>query len=226
MERYDRHHKLIGENEFKKIQSAKIAVVGSGGLGSTVLQLLARIGFGEIHHWDYAILDLPDLNRQILYDTKDLGKKKATIAKEKLEKINPNIKIFSYDEKLEETSKIPEVDLVIDCLDNFKSRLVLDKLFFEKGVAIIHAGVFRYIGQVTAFIPGKTRNYADTFGIERDPKEVTIKEVFPSIVTTLASLQVNEAVKYVTKRFDKMLINKLLVVDLFNNSFDTIELEQ
>lgn len=225
MERYDRHHKLIGEKEFEKIQAARVAVVGSGGLGSTVLQLLTRIGFGEIHHWDYAILDAPDLNRQILYDTEDLGKTKILAAKEKLKKINPDIKIFSYNEKLEETSKIPEVDLVIDCLDNFKSRLVLDKLFFDRGVAIIHAGVFRYIGQITAFVPGKTLNYAQTFGIERDPKEVTIKEVFPPIVTTLASLQVNEATKFITGRFDKMLINKLLVVDLFNNSFDTIELE-
>jgi len=224
MLRYDRHHELIGENEFSKIRTSRIAVVGSGGLGSTVLQLLARIGFGEIHHWDYAILDLPDLNRQILYTHADLGKKKAVVANEKLKEINPDIKIFSYDEKLTEDSKIPQVDLVIDCLDNFKSRLVLDQVFFDKGIPIIHAGVFRYIGQITCFIPGKTKNYGCTFGIDEDPKEVTIKEVFPSIVTTLASLQVNEATKFITGRLDKMLINKVLVVDLFNNSFDTIEL--
>lgn len=224
MLRYDRHLQLIGEKDFKKIQASSVAVVGSGGLGSTVLQLLARIGFGKIHHWDYASLDLPDLNRQILYTTEDLGKKKTDAANEYLKKINPDIEIFSYHEKLDFDSGVPQVDLVIDCLDNFKSRLVLDKLFFDKGITVIHAGVFRYIGQITVFVPGKTENYSKTFGIENDPKEVEIKEVFPSIVTTLASLQVNEAVKFVTGRLDKMLINKLLVIDLFNNSFDTIEL--
>ncbi len=224
MDRYNRHSELIGKIDFHKIKISKIAVVGSGGLGSTVLQLLARIGFGEIHHWDYAILDLPDLNRQILYNPKDIGKPKVEIANQKLKEINPDIAIFSYNEKLDENTNVPKVDLVIDCLDNFKSRLVLDKVFFDKGVPIIHAGVFRYIGQITAFVPGKTLNYAQTFGMESDPKEITIKEVFPSIVTTLASLQVNEATKYITGRIDKMLINKILVVDLFNNSFDTIEL--
>jgi len=224
MERYSRHSELIGKLDFQKIKNSKIAVIGSGGLGSTVLQLLARIGFGEIHHWDYAILDLPDLNRQILYTSLDIGKPKALLANQKLKEINPEIKIFSYNEKLDEHTKIPKVDLVIDCLDNFKSRLVLDKVFFDKGVPVIHAGVFRYIGQITALIPGKTQNYAETFGMESDPKEITIKEVFPSIVTTLASIQVNEAAKYITGRTDKMLINKILVVDLFNNSFDTIEI--
>ncbi len=223
--RYQRHQKLIGETEFSKIQKCKIAVAGSGGLGSNVLQLLARIGFGEIHHWDYAIVDLPDLNRQILYDTNDLGKEKIEVAKEKLKIINPDIKIHSYNSKLSNKTIIPDIDLVIDCLDSFGDRLILENIFFNKGIPIIHAAVSKYYGQITSLIPNKTKSYSHIFSIDEYTEESDIKEVFPSIVTILASLQVSEAVKYISEEYDKMLINKLLFVDLFDNSFTEINLQ-
>ncbi|HAG17379.1 MAG TPA: thiamine biosynthesis protein ThiF [Bacteroidales bacterium] len=221
---YDRHISLFSKEEFELIRNAKIAVAGSGGLGSTVLQLLARIGFGTIYFWDCALVDLPDLNRQLLYKTNDLGKKKTEAALNELKLINPNLNLIGFAEKLEKSSIVPEVDLVIDCLDNFDSRLSLDYLFFERGVPIIHGSVFMEMGQVTTLLPGKTPNYQDTFGVEGDQEENEIKSVFPPIVTIVASMQVSEATKYISNRHDLLLLNKLMIINLKKNQFELFPL--
>ncbi|RLD37213.1 MAG: HesA/MoeB/ThiF family protein [Bacteroidetes bacterium] len=224
MNRYERHIPLYSKEEFIRIRKAKIAVAGSGGLGSTVLQLLARIGFGTIHFWDDAVLDAPDLNRQILYKTTDIGKTKTTAALAELKEINPEIKYFAHQEKLNALTKIPDVDLVIDCLDTFSSRLILDQLFFANNIPIIHGSVFKHMGQVTTLFPTKTENYQYTFGIDNKSEEQQEKTVFPPIVTTIASLQVSEAVKCINKSFNQMLLNKLLIINLKENKFETIPL--
>lgn len=224
MNRYQRHRSLYSEEEFARIQNAKVAVAGSGGLGSTVLQLLARIGIGTIHFWDDAYLDLPDLNRQILYKPSHLGQLKTESALVELKEINPDIKLIAHTERLQPETNAPKVNLVIDCLDTFASRLVLDKLFFSKGIPIVHGSVFKEMGQLTTFFPGKTDNYQSVFGIEDQPEEYIEKTIFPATVTTLASLQVTEAVKCITLRYDQMLLNKLLMVNLKKNKFEILPL--
>jgi len=224
MDRYQRHRPLYSEEEFTQIRKARIAVAGSGGLGSTVLQLLARIGFGTIHFWDNAVLDIPDLNRQILYKTTHLGQAKTTAALAELKEINPDLNYIAHKERLNPKSKVPDVDLLIDCLDSFHSRLHLDSLFFDKGIPIIHGSVFKEMGQLTTLFPGKTENYHSTFGIDHQAEEQEEKTIFPPMVTTLASLQVTEAVKCITKQYDQMLFNKLLIVNLKKNQFEVLPL--
>lgn len=224
MQIYQRHIPLYSKDEFRKIQNTTVAVLGCGGLGSTVLQLLCRMGVGTIHFWDPAVLDEPDLNRQMLYNQTHLGRKKAEIAKEVLHEINPTIQLYAYTSAIGVDSKIPRVDLAFDCLDTFSARLNLDQLFFSKDIPVIHASVFEDMGQLTSFVPGKTENYRNTFGIDSDSKEMQSKTVFPPIVTTMASLQVNEAIKYITGKQEQMLLNKLLVIHLGKNQFDLIPL--
>lgn len=224
MDRYQRHIPLYSEDEFAQIRKARIAVAGSGGLGSTVLQLLARIGFGTIHFWDDAVLDAPDLNRQILYKTTHLGQAKTTAALAELKEINPDLNYIAHEERLNPKTEIPDVDLVIDCLDSFHSRLHLDALFFDKDIPIIHGSVFKEMGQLTTLFSGKTENYQSTFGIDNQAEEQEEKTIFPPIVTTLASLQVAEAVKCITKQYDQMLLNKLLIVNLKKNQFEVLPL--
>lgn len=224
MNRYQRHIPLYSEAEFARIRKAKIAVAGSGGLGSTVLQLLARIGFGTIHFWDNAILDIPDLNRQILYKTTHLGLHKTDAALAELKEINPDINYFAHKEKLNAQTNIPKLDLIIDCLDSFQSRLHLDTLFFSKGIPIIHGSAFKEMGQITTLFPGRTENYQSTFGLENQPEEQIEKTIFPPIVTTIASMQVAEAVKCITGQYEQMLINKLLIVNLRKNQFEILPL--
>ncbi len=225
MERYQRHKPLYSEEEFRRIRNAKVAVAGCGGLGSTVLQLLARIGFGTIHFWDYGHLDSPDLNRQLLYKPAHLGELKIAVALSELKEINPELNYIPHFEKISIHSKIDrKIDLVIDCLDSFASRLVLDKLFFAHGIPIIHGSAFKEKGQITSLIPKKTANYQKTFGLEDTPEEEACKTIFPPTVTTTASIQVSEAIKYLNKQYDSMLINKVLTLDMRENKFETISL--
>ncbi|KAF2956468.1 HesA/MoeB/ThiF family protein [Marinitoga sp. 38H-ov] len=220
MERYSRHINLY--NNFSKIRESKILVAGAGGLGSNVLQHLVRLGIGEIYIYDDGVVDMPDLNRQILYTPKDLGKEKVFVAKERLLGINPDIEIHIFNEKIMENTELPDVDVAIDCFDNFKSRKILDKKIHEKNIPLIHGGVERFYGQVTDIIPGKTKKLIDILGDIEDTDEV--KLVTPYAVSIIASLQVSEAMKIIFEDYKNALLNKILVVDLLFNNFDILEL--
>lgn len=222
---YARHMNLLGEMKFNKISKASVMVAGAGGLGSTVLTLLVRLGIGTIHFFEFTEIDLPDLNRQLLYNSENIGAGKCGIALENLKKINPNIEIIAHCEKITENTEIPKVDLVFDCLDNFTSRYILDDLIFSKGIPMIHAGVSAYFGQLTVIIPGKTECLRKTIPLDAGKFDKKIdKEIFPPVVTTVASLQVSEGVRYLTGDFKNLLFGKILIIDLLSNSFDIIQL--
>lgn len=225
MNLYSRHIQLFEPDDFTKINNTKILVAGAGGLGSTVLQLLTRYGFGEIHIFEDAIVDLPDLNRQVLYNTYDLGKTKTSCAYEILRKINPDIEIHTHTELIGQNTKPPTVDIVIDCVDNYQGRIDIDNLFFKNGIPVIHAGAESFFGQITTLIPGKTKSYCDTFNITSNHKTLDIpKDIFPPVVTLLASLQVSEAIKLCLGKYENLYINKIFTVDLYHNAFDIIKL--
>jgi len=225
MEIYSRHIDLLGETEFAKICKASVMVAGAGGLGSMVLNLLVRLGIGTIHFFEFSEIDSPDLNRQILYNSENIGDKKCKIAFENLKKINPKIDIIAHCEKITEKTEIPDVDLVFDCLDNFTSRYILDDLIFPKAIPMIHAGVSAYFGQLTVIIPGKTECFRKTISVDAALFDKKIdKEIFPPVVTCVASLQVSEGVKYLTGDFNNLLCGKILAVDLLSNTFDIIQI--
>lgn len=221
MERYSRHIALY--NDFEKIKKAKILVAGAGGLGSNVLQNLVRLGIGEIYIYDDGIIDMPDLNRQILYTHEDLGKEKVYVAREKLMEINPDVKVHIHNERIAEKTELPDVDIVIDCFDNFESRKILDKKIHEKNIPLIHGGVERFYGQITDIIPGKTKSLNDILGDVKDTDE--IKLVAPYTVSIIASIQVSEAMKILFEDYENALLNKLLIIDIYFNNFDVIELK-
>lgn len=225
MEIYSRHFELLGEIKFAKISKASVMVAGAGGLGCTVLNLLARLGIGTIHFYEFAEIDSPDLNRQILYNSENIGNPKCKIALENLKKINPSVNIIAHCEKITKKTEIPKVDLVFDCLDNFTSRYILDDLIFPKGIPMVHAGVSMYFGQLTVIIPGKTECFRKTISVDAAKFDKKInKEIFPPVVTTIASLQVSEGIKYLTEDFNNLLYGKILIIDLLSNSFDTIKI--
>ena len=220
MQVFERHRKLMGDC-FERVRKKSVLVAGLGGLGSTTSQLLVRLGFKKLIIVDPKEVDELDLNRQILYDKKDLGRKKVEVAKEKLERIS-DVEIVALDKKIDENFELPKVDVVVDCLDNFSSRFVLEKKAFEKGIPLVHGGVKGYGGQVTVIYPHKTKTLSEIFGdLEDDP---TPPQVFPPTVVLVASIQASEAVKVICGDEDGSLMNRLLVVDLSINSFDTIYL--
>jgi len=225
MDRYDRHKGLFGEEAFACIRKSRILVAGVGGLGSTVLQLLARGGIGIIYIYDYACVDLPDLNRQLLYDLSHVGRPKVEAACTVMKAIDPDVCIVPSREKISRETAMPVVDFAIDCLDTFADRFVLDEVFFKRGIPLIHGGVDGFFGQVTTLIPGKTQGFQELFGNEQPSEERNIpRQIFPPAVTAVASVLASEAFKLASGKTGDLLAGKMLTLDFLSNSFEIIHL--
>lgn len=217
---FERHEELLGDC-FERIRNSKILIAGVGGLGSTVAELAVRTGFKDIYLVDYKEVDEPDLNRQILYTKNDIGMKKLDVAEKKLREIS-DVNITKIRKKINEEFEIPDVDIVIDCLDNFKTRYILEEKAFQRRIPFVHGGVKGYAGQVTVVYPHKTKRLRDIFGEIED--DLNPPQVFPPIVTLVGSIQLSETVKVLCGDEDGSLMNRLLVVDLSINTFDVIYL--
>lgn len=148
-EKYVRQIMLFGEEGQKKLRKAKIFVAGAGGLGSPISTYLAIAGIGKIILADFDSVELSNLNRQFLHHEKDVGREKIKSAEEKLLSLNPEIKIETIRERITEEnadSVVPSCDLIIDALDNFDTRHVLNRLAVERNIPLVHGAVSGYRG--------------------------------------------------------------------------------
>jgi molybdopterin/thiamine biosynthesis adenylyltransferase len=218
---FTRHLPLIGEDGLKKLLNSTVLVAGAGGLGTVVLQILVRSGVGKIYVIDHGIVDEPDLNRQILYNRTHLGKAKVEVVSEELRKIR-DVEIIPQRETIDENFKIPdEVDIVVDCLDNFYGKFLLNDLCVIANKPFVHAGISGFYGQITIVIPG------ETFNLREMMRNIPLEKTggLPVIATApfiLGTLEANEVIKFLTGK-GVLLKNKILVVDLLNNDFQTVE---
>lgn len=222
--RYDRNIlvKQIGEKGQKKLLQTKILICGAGGLGSTVLANLAGAGIGTIGIIDYDNVEISNLNRQHIHKTKNMGISKVESAKNWIEEFNPEIVVNTYYTKLDEKNYpniITEYDLIIDCFDSFKSKFLLNKIAVQTGKVLIHGGVSEFFGQVTTIIPGET---ACLSCILTEEDTQVSKGVISPIVSTIASIQSIEAIKYILNMGDR-LENKLLCFDGLKMEFKIIK---
>src|SRR5512136_2298236 len=135
--RYDRQIKLFGTEGQEKLKKSKVFIAGAGGLGSPISIYLAAAGVGKIVLVDKDVVELSNLNRQILYVEKDVGSSKALSAQEKLRDMNSDISIEAFPEILEENNVsrlVGDADLIIDAMDNFATRYLLNKIALEKRI--------------------------------------------------------------------------------------------
>ena len=160
LERYARHLAITGWeiHTQNSLNNAHVFVAGAGGLGSPLLLYLAAAGIKNFTICDYDIVSVSNLNRQILYGETDTGKSKVLKASEKLTKIDKRIQVQILETPLntEMQSIAAKTDLIIDCLDNFKGRFILNDIAIKTGKPFIHAGVSEYYGQITFIVPGET----------------------------------------------------------------------
>ncbi len=211
MARYSRH---IAIPEFnlegqKKLKAAKVLVIGSGGLGSPVLLYLAAAGVGHIGIVDFDVVDDTNLQRQVLFNTDDIGQSKATTAREKLLKLNPYIKIKVYDTAFTKDNAlelIQEYDVVADGTDNFPTRYLVNDTCVLAGKVNVYASIFRFEGQVSVFNylqkdGSRGANYRDLFpeppppGLVPSCAEGGVLGVLPGII---GSMQASEVIKIIT----------------------------
>ena len=218
-----RQNPLFNEKEQQKLKNMVAFIAGVGGLGTNQAQQLQRIGIKKIYLYDHDIISESNLNRQIFYGKDDISKSKVKVAKKHLDIFNLRTKIEISEEKITSDLELPEdVDIIFDALDNFQSRFELEKIANENNLPLIHGGVESWYGQITSIIPNKTVSLKEVFSDTLKESEES-SPVFSPVVTTIASLQIIEGIKVYLNR-DDILLNKLLIIDLKNNSIDTVKL--
>jgi molybdopterin/thiamine biosynthesis adenylyltransferase len=217
MDMFSRQIPLIKKECQEKLHESSVFVAGIGGLGGYVTNHLVRLGIGKLYICDYDIVDESNIHRQILYNLKDVGKLKVKVAKEKLLNIGTNCKIISIKDRINEGFKIPDVDVIVDCLDNAKSKIILSEVAKEKNMYFVHGGVSKYFGQISV-IKGRSLNEIMEFGNNEE------KEILPTVVSSVASIQVNEILKILCSK-GNLLLNKIMFVDMLNYDFSIVEVQ-
>ena len=226
-ERYERQIIMpgFGEKAQEKLSKASVVILGLGGLGSVVSIYLTVAGIGYMRLVDIDKVEESNLNRQILYDEKDIGKWKAEIAEKKLRDVNSGIDIEGLREEVNNSNiydLIDDVDLVIDCLDNFETRFIVNKAVVDLEKPMIHGACRGFSGQVTTIIPRKTPCLKCVFRGNIYGKD---KSIIGTTAGVIGLIEATEAIKYVTK-IGNLLAGTMLVYDARDLVFEKIEIER
>jgi len=225
--RYNRQIILSGwgEEGQKKVKQATVFIAGAGGLGSPVAIYLAAAGVGRLRICDFGEPELSNLNRQVLHNEEDIGKNKALSAKETIAKINPHIKVENLPDKIEGENIAQLVDdahIIVDCMDNFPTRHILNEYAVKVRLPFVHAGVFGMSGQITFIHTPETPCLYCVF--PGSPPS----EVFPIVGATagvIGTLEALEVLKYLTGK-GSLLKNRMLYWDGELMTFQEIALQK
>ncbi len=226
-ERYSRQIGMpdFGEECQKKLKNARVAIAGAGGLGSAAGIYLAAAGIGHITIIDDDVVELSNMNRQILHTTADVGRSKVSSAEEKLSAINPDIKVRGINERItgENAGKLlGGMDAVVDCLDNFDTRYVLNDASISMGIPLFHGACRGMGGQSTVVIPGETACLRCIFPRAPPPEKTA---VMGAAAGTIGTIQATEVIKFISG-MENLLAGKLLIYDGQFLEYELIEVER
>lgn len=222
--------KEVGGEGQKKLLESKVLVIGAGGLGSPVLLYLAAAGIGTLGIIDSDVVDLSNLQRQIIHFTPDINIPKVDSAKSKIQQLNPDVNVITYNERL--TSKniveiIKDYDFIIDGTDNFPTKFLVNDACVMNNKPFSHAGILRFEGQTFTYTPGNMC-YRCIFK-EPPPKGVvpTCSEagILGAVAGVIGTIQAVEALKYILQKGD-LLTNKLLTFNALTTQFREIKLKR
>lgn len=224
--RFQRNLGAISIEEQRILLHAKVSVIGCGGLGGFVIEELARLGVGEISAWDYDYFEEHNLNRQIMSETRLIGQSKTEAVSKRLNKINPLVKFNGiYREFNEDAGQemLKEQQVVVDALDNIKSRLELSKTCRSMRIPLVHGAVNTWYGQVSTQFPGENvieQLYEGKETSMSGGKKPSVLGFMPAMV---ASLQVAEVVKILLNR-GNLLRQKVMMLDMLSMDIDVIDM--
>jgi len=228
IERYSRHIILreVGGKGQQRLLDGRVLIVGAGGLGSPAALYLAAAGVGTIGIADADVVDISNLQRQVIHHTPDIGKPKVLSAQEKMEAINPDVKVVPHHGWVtaDTVSRIiAGYDFVIDGTDNFAAKFLINDACVLSGKPFSHGGILHFIGQTMTVIPGKSPCYRCIFpeppppGVIPTCAQAGVIGVLPG---TIGSIQATEAIKYLLG-VGKLLTGRLLVYDAEGMEFHT-----
>ncbi len=214
-----------------KLKQSRVLIVGLGGLGSPVALYLAAAGVGELHLADFDTVDATNLHRQILHDTASVGRTKVDSAIERLEALNPLVKVVPLRTALGADSLGPvvaAVDLVLDCTDNFAIREAVNGACVAAGKPLVSGAAIRLEGQLSVFDPRVASSpcYHCLYG-HGSEAELTCSEagVAGPLVGLVGSLQALEALKLLAG-FGEPLVGRLLLIDALTSRFRELKVKR
>ena len=213
-ERYDRQLRIpqVGEGGQVRLKQAKILIAGAGGLGAPAAYYLAAAGIGHIRIVDRDRVDLSNLNRQLLHWEKDIGRDKSESAKEKLSRLNPDVTVETVTSHINEdtiSALAANFDGIIDALDNFTGRYVLNKAAATFRIPFFHGAVQGFEGRATTILPGKTACLACMPRGESGKAANPIIGITPGVI---GCIQAAECIKYLLEQ-GQLLENRMIVYD-------------
>jgi len=231
IERYSRQIVLkdVGPAGQKKIIKSKVLIVGAGGLGCPVIDYLSRAGVGNIGIIDHDKVDISNIHRQSLYNSKDIGKSKVIVLKKKIKLINPlvNVKIFKERIGKKNIKKIfKNYNFIVDGSDNFKTKFLLNKYSIKHNKILITGAISKMDGHIFTFdFKNKTDPCLKCF-YQTEPSDEILNCEYEGILGPVAgivgNIQAIEVLKKILKIGDKSN-KKILIIDLFNLNFRKVE---
>ena len=224
--RYEKNIGTIGAVGQTILSGSCAAVIGCGGLGGWIIELLARAGIGKLIVVDGDVFSGSNLNRQILCTEDNIGKNKSEAAARRVEIVNSDVKINSVPLFLNEDNAneiLSGCDIAFDALDNIRSRLILCRAACALNIPVVHGAVAGWFGQVSVILPDN-RLLRDIWENQNDKGIETELGVPPFTPSLTASLQVSEGIKFLIGKSGSLLCDNLIYADMLNNSFERIKL--
>ncbi|MBP1909405.1 HesA/MoeB/ThiF family protein [Methanolobus bombayensis] len=219
LERYSRQIMLFGEGGQERLKGATVFIAGAGGLGCPVSLYLAVAGIGNLRIADKDAVEKTNLNRQVLHWEKDIGKEKVGSVEEKLRMINPHINVQSFHLTIDESNimeLVDDADLIVDAMDNYEVRYLLNKIAHEKNIPLVHGAIRGFDGQAMTIIPGKSACFNCVFPCEPPSETFPVVGVTPGII---AMIQANEVLKYLLGK-GRLLTDRLMIWDGLNSEME------
>ena len=235
IDRYSRQLilKKIGVIGQKKLLKASVLIVGAGGLGSPIAIYLAALGIGKIGIIDKDSVEISNLSRQIIFSTNDLKKNKSSVAINKLRKINPDIKLHSFNKRLTKKN-INQIaknfDLIVDGSDNFRTRFLINDYCLKNRKILVSGAISKFDGQVYTFNFSKKKSPCLRCFIPKMPSNPDVDNceyegVLGSLAGIIGTIQANEVVKEILEIGDT-LCGYILIIDALKLTFRKIKLNK
>jgi len=218
--RYSRHILLpeVGGKGQKKIGQARVLIVGAGGLGSPAAFYLAAAGVGTIGLIDGDVVDLSNLQRQVIHRTADIGRPKVASAKERILALNPSVEVETHDKRLTADNALDLIgryDIVLDGVDNFPAKFLINDACFFAQKPLVHGGILRFEGRVFTILPGTSACYRCIFKQPPPPGLVASCQeagVIGALAGVIGTIQATEVLKLILGR-GRLLTDRLLDYD-------------
>ena len=216
---------MLGEAGQERLKASRVLIAGAGGLGTVIATYLAAAGIGTLRIADCDVVEATNLNRQILHWGKDVGRLKTASVAEKLSALNALIRVEEITGRIDDASidaVAADCDLIVDAMDNFPTRYLLNRTALRKRVPFIHGAVRGMQGQATTVIPGRTPCLRCLF--PQSPPT----ELFPIVGATcgvIGSIEATEAVKLLTGQGEP-LAGRLLIWDGLASCADSLVVDR